>query len=144
MDEEAIMAPSQIDEHYEEKRQHPRLELDVPAVVLCNSAQLVETKIYDISPDGLQIRCSREAALAINPGAKQINPTDNLMVNVIFNMPSNKEQIKVICNVYYFTLTHDGSDKDVAFGLKFRKFDGKSGKYVEQFFMNELEPGMCS
>jgi PilZ domain-containing protein len=127
---------------YEEQRKYPRLRLDVPVIILCVGQQLIEGRIYDISPDGLQIRCNREAALAINPGAKQISVQDKIMVNVIFSLPSNtgNKQIKVISNVYYFTLTQDGSDKDVAFGLQFKKFDGTGDRYVENFIMHALEP----
>ncbi len=136
------MTLAQITEQYEEQRKYPRLRLDVPVIILCVGQQLIEGHIYDISPDGLQIRCSREAALAINPGAKQITVQDKIMVNVIFSLPSNtgNDQIKVISNVYYFTLTHDGSNEDVAFGLKFKKFDETGGKYVENFIMHALEP----
>jgi len=130
------------EEHYEDKRQFPRLKLDVPALILCVGGEMVEAQVYDISPDGLQIRCSRKAALVINPGAKSVTVKDKVMVNVIFNLPSNNKQIKVVSNVYYFTLTQDGSDNDVAFGLKFKKFDGKGAKYVEQFFVHELEPSI--
>ena len=136
------MTLAQITEQYEEQRKYPRLRLDVPVIILCVGQQLIEGHVYDISPDGIQIRCSREAALAINPGAKQITVQDKIMVNVIFSLPSNtgNDQIKVISTVYYFTLTQDGSNEDVAFGLKFKKFDGTSGRYVEQFIMHALEP----
>ncbi len=136
------MILEQINEQYEEQRKYPRLKLDVPVIILCVGQQLIEGHIYDISPDGLQIRCSREAALAINPGAKKITAQDKIMVNVIFSLPSNtgNEQIKVISNVYYFMLTLDGSNEDVAFGLKFKKFDGTCGRYVERFIEHALEP----
>ncbi len=136
------MILAQINEQHEEQRNYPRLKLDVPIIILCVGGQLVESHVYDISPDGLQMRCSRKAALAINPGAKQITMQDKVMVNAVFSLPSNTghKQIKVISQIYYFTLIQDGSDKDVAFGLKFKKFDGTCGRYVEQFILHALEP----
>lgn len=137
-----MMNLAKIQEYYEEQRNYPRLRLDVPVIILCADRQLVEGRVFDISPDGLQIRCNREAALTINPGAKQINPMDKVMVSTIFSLPSNagNKQIKVISNIYYFTLINDGSEEDVAFGLKFKKFDGTCGRYVDQYIMRELEP----
>lgn len=136
------MILKQINEQYEEQRNYPRLVLDVPVIILCVGGQLVEGHVFDISPDGLQIRCSRKAALVINPAARPITVQDKIMVNVIFSLPTKTghKQIKVISQVYYFTLTQDGCDKDAAFGLKFKIFDGTSGRVVEQFIMNALEP----
>ena len=138
------MLLAQINQQYEEQRKYPRLKLGAPAVIICADKQLVECHVYDVSPDGLQIRCTRNAAMAINPSCKQISPMDKLLVNVIFSLPTRdgNKQIKVICSVYYFTLIQDADNKeDVAFGLKFKKFDGTCGRYVEQFIMQALEPG---
>ncbi len=136
------MILEQVNEQYEEHRNYPRLKLDMPALILCVDQHLVKGHVHDISPDGLQIRSSRKDALAINPEGKQISPKDRIMVNVVFDLPSKTgdKQIKVICNIYYFTLTHDDGDKDIAFGLKFIKFDGTCGRYVDQFFIRKMEP----
>lgn len=136
------MVFSAINAQYEEQRLYPRLRLDAPAVILCANQQLMEADVFDISPDGLQIRCSRDAVQSINPTGKSINPQDNVLVYVLFSLPANdgNVQIKVVCKAYYFMLTQDSDKNDVALGLKFKKFEGTCGRYVEQFIQRAMEP----
>ena len=137
------MSPGNNTDYYESPRKYPRVELDVPGVVLCKDQLLINMKVYDISPDGLQVRCTRKEAQLLNPDGKKISPLDNIMVSAMFSLPIDHhyKKIQVICNVYYFTLLQDTeSDEDVVFGLKFKKFNADCGKYVERYIEQQLEP----
>ncbi len=129
---------------YEESRSYPRIKTRLPITLSLESNETVTASIYDISPDGLQIRCNRHVAAKLNPGGKRINAKDNVTIKAEFLLSVDDEQRKIIvfCKVYYFVIIPGGLEEDVAFGLKFKKFEGKSIKYIGQHILNELEPVM--
>ena len=129
-------------EHYEESRKYPRVKFKHPVQIYLGDGRCVSASIYDISPDGLQIRCNRETAAALNPTGKKIDQKHNLSVNAVFSLPINNEQKKVTvsCKVYYFVIITGNAEEDVAFGLQFKKFEGKSIKYIGRHILSELEP----
>jgi hypothetical protein len=129
-------------EHYEESREYPRIKNGFPVTLSLDNKQSVTATVYDISPDGLQIRCSRNTATILNPTAKRITPRDNLMVKAQFSLPIEDElkTIRVDCKIYYFVILPGQGDEDVAFGLKFKNVEGRSVKHVGQHIMSELEP----
>ena len=55
---------------YESRRAYPRVKLRLPVQIGLPGGQVVCARIYNISPDGMQVRCSPEAALTLNPGGK--------------------------------------------------------------------------
>ena len=133
---------SQPYEYYEESRKYPRIKLKLPVRIYLDDDRCVVASIYDISPDGLQIRCNRERAAVLNPGGKKIDQKHNITVNVNFSLPINNElkEVKVSCKVYYFVIIPGNTDEDVAFGLQFKKFEGQSIKYIGRHIFSELEP----
>ena len=133
---------TQFYEYYEESRKYPRIKFKRPVQIYYDNGRSVSASIYDISPDGLQIRCNRETAAALNPSGKNNDREHNLIVNAVFSIPINNElnEVKVSCKVYYFVIVLGNAEEDVAFGLRFKKFEGKSIKYVGRYILNELEP----
>lgn len=129
---------------YEESRSYPRIKTRLPITLSLESNETITTSIYDISPDGLQIRCNRNIAAKLNPGGKRINVKDNVTIKAEFLLSVDGEQKKVVvsCKVYYFVIIPGGLEEDVAFGLKFKNFEGKSVMYIGQHILNELEPAM--
>ena len=97
-----------------------------------------------MSPDGLQVRCSRETAAGINPKGKKIKEEDNIFIQAIFSLPINDEleKVSVSCKLYYFVLVSGEQGEDVAFGLQFKKFQGNTVKFIGRHILSELEPGM--
>jgi hypothetical protein len=143
----ARMNTSQINQtcdFYEESRSYPRIKTRLPITLSLESNETITASIYDISPDGLQIRCNRHVAAKLNPGGKRININDNVTIKAGFLLPVDDEQrkINVTCKIYYFVIIPGGLEEDVAFGLMFKNFEGKSIKYIGQHIQNELEPVM--
>ncbi len=133
---------TQFYEYYEESRKYPRIKFKRPVQIYYDNGRSVSASIYDISPDGLQIRCNRETAVALNPSGNIIDRKHNLIVNAVFSIPINNKlnEVKVSCKVYYFVIVPGNAKEDVAFGLRFKKFEGKSIKYAGRYILNELEP----
>ena len=127
---------------YEETRKYPRVHINLPITIYLDNKRFITASIYDISPDGLQIRCTRAVAEALNPRGKRIKYEDNIIVNTKFTVPIDDEQhvVAVSCQIYYFVILPDVEGEDVAFGLKFKKFEGESIRHIGDLIENELEP----
>jgi hypothetical protein len=127
---------------YEETRKYPRLQINLPITICLDNKRFITAGIYDISPDGLQVRCTRAIAEALNPRGKRIKYEDNIIVNTKFTVPIDDEQhvVRVSCQIYYSVMLPDVAGEDIAFGLKFKKFEGQSIRYIGDLIENELEP----
>lgn len=137
------MKEQQPYEFYEERRQYPRVVVDCQINIRFKDKELTST-LYDVSPDGLQIRCNREMLTAIRPSGKSIKPDSTPKLDVEFSLMAgaNKRQITAACEMYYFVLLPSNfeEDKDVALGLRFKKLKGNSPKYIDEFVTDVLAP----
>ena len=105
---------------HKDRRSLPRVTLGCPGKVILPGGDVVNVMIHDLSRDGLQIRCGKEAALAINPGGKAIKEGDHSPeLQVLFYVPvdSGKGRVKAKGKLMYFALI---APDIVAFGLKFK------------------------
>lgn len=131
-------------ESYEERRKFPRIRIDIPMQIQYDKTKFVHTRIYDISPDGIQFRCDQKTAQLLHPSGKLIEEDKKPSVIVIFTVPYKKvkKEIIVRCQILYFTLLSGKhiENENIAFGLKFNKFEGNSGKYAGWFIYNEMKP----
>ena len=136
------MKPAVQFDSFEDKRKYPRLKLHIPVKVQSQNGKCVNAKLYDISPDGLQIRCDQEMARVIHPGGKQIPENDQPSVTVGFNLLHNGTNTEIIvrCSICYFALPASGANNEYAFGLRFRQFKGKCRQHIKRFFLSEMEP----
>jgi len=127
---------------YEETRKYPRVHINLPITIYLDNKRYITASIYDISPDGLQVRCTRATAEALNPRGQRIKYEDNIVVNTKFTVPIDDEQhvVAVSCQIYYFVILPNVEGEDIAFGLKFKKFEGQSIRYIGDLIENELEP----
>ncbi len=57
---------------HKDRRALPRVNLGCPGKVILPGGDVVNVMIHDLSRDGLQIRCGKKAAHAINPEGKAI------------------------------------------------------------------------
>ena len=97
--------------------------------------------IHDLSRDGLQIRCGKKAALAINPESKAIKdgaaPRE---IQVLFHVPVNsgKGRVKVTGKLLYFSLI---APDIVAMGLKFTSVSSSGAEHLKNVIKTALENG---
>lgn len=110
-------------EFYEETRKYPRIKIKIPVQVCLNNGQSITANIFDVSPDGIQIRCRRDRAIALNPAGKRIDKKDNISVKAVFSLPIENEQkqIAVDCLIYYFVIVPGELEEDIAFGYNLKK-----------------------
>lgn len=119
-------------EHFEEKRKYPRLKISLPIKVYYQGKDFIVACIHDISPDGMQVRCSEENAQVLK---------NEKIVSVIVNfcLPSSGKEIMVKSEICYLDLSKHNSVREAVCGLKFLQFTGDSKKQLGYFIYNEME-----
>lgn len=128
---------------YEERRKYPRLKINLPVRVRRNQGKQVNAMIYDLSPDGLQVRCTRQTAGLVHPVDRNIDMDNKPVVVVAFNIPHHKGKKEIIarCKICHMILLDQGpNSEEIAFGMKFTRFKDNCEKYISQFFIQEMEP----
>ena len=103
---------------------------------MLSGGDIVNVIIHDLSRDGLQIRCSKNAALAINPDGKAIK--DGRKVRVLFYVPvdSGKGRVKAKGELVFFALI---APDIVSMGLKFKSISSGGVEHLRNFVKAALE-----
>ena len=131
-------------ELFEEKRKYPRIIINAPAQIQYAEGKSVNIHIYDISPEGLQVRCDDETAELLRPSNKPVHKDKKAPVKITFSLLyNNKErEIDVSCHILYITVPENvvGVEHNVALGLKFIRFQGEGKKITGRFIYNEMKP----
>ncbi|MCK5366443.1 MAG: hypothetical protein KAR22_25880 [Gammaproteobacteria bacterium] len=105
---------------HKDRRALPRVTLRCPGKVILAGGDVVNVIIHDLSRDGLQLRCGKNAAHAINPDGKAIKDgASHPEIQVLFYVPldSGKGRVKAKGKLIYFSLI---APDIVALGLKFK------------------------
>jgi hypothetical protein len=90
-------------EIHEKRRKYPGIVTQQPVEIKYKTKTLQAT-VYDISPDGLQIRCNRNTMREIHSSGEFIRNNNAPLIDVVFSLPigESHRQIKVACVIYYF------------------------------------------
>ena len=124
---------------HKDRRALPRVTLKCPGKVILPGGDVVNVMIYDLSRDGLQIRCGKKAAHAINPDGKAIrdgvSPPE---IQVLFYVPldSGKGRVKAKGKLMYFSLI---APDIVALGLKFKSISSGGVEHLRSVVKAALE-----
>lgn len=124
---------------YEEKREYPRIKIDILATVEKEDEYKAHVILHDISPDGVQLRCNRKNAMLIHPSGKFISDKAAPEATLKFSLDIEGKENEIIVRIklFYFTVI----DPDViAFGAKFIQFENSCGHYVDDFIANSIIP----
>ncbi len=124
---------------HKDRRSLPRVTLGCAGKVILPGGDVVNVMIYDLSRDGLQIRCGKKAAHAINPEGKAIKdgatPPD---VQVLFYVPvdSGKGRVMAKGKLMYFSLI---APDIVALGIKFKSISSGGVEHLRSVVKAALE-----
>ena len=131
------MSASKRHERYEEGRRFPRIPVAIPITIVHGQNQTTEAVTYDISPDGIQIRCNQAIAQILHPKCERIEESARPPVDVTLNLPAKKGEKKFIarCHIVYmiFLKEAESNAENAAIGLKYMALKGRSEKYLHQF-----------
>lgn len=124
---------------HKDRRALPRVTLGCPGKVILPGGDVVNVMIHDLSRDGLQIRCGKKAAQAINPEGKAVKEDgSNVEIQVLFYVPteSGKGRVKAKGKLMYFALI---APDIVALGLKFKSISSGGIEHLRNVVKAALE-----
>jgi hypothetical protein len=124
---------------HKDRRALPRVTLGCPGKVILPGGDVVNVLIHDLSRDGLQIRCGKKAAHAINPDGKAIKDGGGeVEVQVLFYVPvdSGKGRVKAKGKLMYFSLI---APDIMALGLKFKSISSGGIEHLKKVVKTALE-----
>lgn len=128
-------------EAYEDRRKYPRIVLNSPVEIRYQD-QTLKGRVHDLSPDGLQIRCSRATIREIRPTGRAIKKDSAPIVDMRFALTVNRAE-KVVegsAALYYFVLLPGEKGEDVACGLEFRKLRKQDREAIDDFIVDAMTP----
>lgn len=126
---------------HKDRRALPRVTLGCPGKVILPGGDVVNVLIHDLSRDGLQIRCGKKAAQAINPDGKAIKDGDSAPeIQVLFYVPldAGEGRVKAKGKLMYFSLI---APDIVAMGLKFKSISSGGVEHLRSVVKAALEGG---
>lgn len=124
---------------HKDRRALPRVTLQCPGKVILPGGDVVNVMIHDLSRDGVQIRCGKKAAHAINPDGKGIKDgSDVPEVQMLFYVPvdSGKGRVKAKGKLMYFSLI---APDIVALGVKFKSISSGGVEHLRSVVKAALE-----
>ncbi len=122
-------------ENLDEQRRYPKVPLNVKTGFITDTGSKFSAEIINISPDGLQIRCSAESAQLIRPQGRKINAP---FVNAAISLPvgHGSRTLAVRCQTLYLRMV-DTEPRCVA-GMRFVLLDLQSECNLNAFFAEQL------
>ena len=131
------MSTSKIHDRYEEGRRFPRIPASIPITIEKDKNKTIKAITYDISPDGIQIRCNQAVAQTLHPKNERIEEKARPSVGVTLSLPVKKSEKKfsAICQIVYMIFLEEAESEaeNAALGLRYTAFHGRSEKYLQQF-----------
>ena len=123
---------------HKDRRSLPRVTLGCPGKVILPDGDVVNVMIHDLSRDGLQIRCGKQAAQAIHPEGTAIKDGNGKEIQVLFYVPvdSGKGRVKARGKLMYFALI---APDIVALGLKFKSISSGGVEHLRAVVKAALE-----
>ena len=135
------MNTSKRHKSYEEQRRFPRIPLSVPVTVSYGKNLTSEVMAYDISPDGLQIRCNQETARTLHPVSGFIEKSQRPSVEVTFTLTIKNKDRKITarCDITYMIELEEAETEteNAALGLYFTSLKGRSSRFISQFLFKK-------
>ena len=123
---------------HKDRRALPRVTLGCPGKVIVPDGDVVNVMIHDLSRDGLQIRCGKQAAQVIHPEGTAIKDGAGGEIQVLFYVPidSGKGRVKARGKLMYFSLI---APDIVALGIKFKSISSGGVEHLRSVVKAALE-----
>lgn len=124
---------------FENQRRYPRVRPFRPVKLILADGSEVADAVFDISPDGMQLRCKGADARRIYPSGQPITAGNRPELELIVCLPfvDGDRRASVRCRLCYIHATKDGS---ISFGCQFLHLDVDSQQVLYQFFGESMEP----
>ncbi len=128
-----------------ERRQLPRVAITVPVILKRSKGTTLKGLMHNVSPGGMQVRLSTEAAAALLPNKKgEIRANSGCSVHARFLLPLRKERVAIMvkCVVAHVSpVANAPAEARVAIGFRFKRFrDAKSQRRFVLFLEEQMVP----
>lgn len=126
---------------HKDRRSLPRVTLRCPGQVVLADGQTAKVIVHDVSRDGLQMRCNKPTALAINPTGRSIHEgSDAPEIQVVFEVPleEGRGRVRVRGTLMYFSLI---APDIAAFGMRFKSISRSGVEHLRAVVAAALQPG---
>lgn len=118
------------------RREHPRVNLNLPIQVIRANGVVIHSTIFSLSRDGLQLSCDHQTARLIIPKLQQKLAVEPVQIHVRFRLPLSSRppvEIDVHCLAKYVRRT---SQDNYHIGLNYIDLDDDDidglERYVEE------------
>jgi len=124
---------------HEQRRAYPRVRLRIPVQVGLPGGQVACARIYNLSPDGLQIRCDPITARRIHPSGNPIRDGSGPKVMVAMRLKKGSDVCTLVlrCKVFYLLAE---TPKEIIIGLEFEELDAAQRDTIDAVMSASLEP----
>jgi len=123
-----------------DRRRFPRVTINRRAEVVVADGSTVQVTVHDVSPDGLQLRCNRDAAVAIRPSGRSVSdkePASAIRVAITLPLKSGPAPVSLRGRLLYFALINQNL---VAMGIELTTLSDASRRFLNTFIEQSLEP----
>ena len=123
----------------ERRRAFPRVRLRVPVQVGLADGRVVRARIYNLSPDGIQLRCDSATAKLIHPSGKAISDSSGPKLFVALRLKHGADiRTHVLrCRVFY-VLEEDLHN--IIVGTMFEDLNPEHRKIIDAVMAASMEP----
>ena len=121
-------------ENLDEQRHYPRVPLNIKTAFITDTGSKFSATVSNISPDGLQIRCSGDGAKLIRPHGQNIE-RPFMSAAILLPVGNGTRTLAARCQVLYLR-TVDTEPRCVA-GLRFVELPQQSERILNAFFADQ-------
>jgi len=127
-------------EIFEKRRHYPRLELHLPVTITGAGGKSFAGNIYDISPDGVQVRYAVRDGINLFPDNHQdVKNIKSLKCFLQFELPHGESAVGVVLEAYPIYLRAENDDV-LSTGMYFGSSNETTEtKKVNEFLFSKLE-----
>lgn len=124
---------------HESRRGYPRVRLRMPVQVGLAGGRVVVARIYNLSPDGIQIRCDRLTAASIAPDTRRIAPGRGPEVLVVMRLTTGQDTRSHVIRCRLSYALPESAD-EVIMGLSFQELLPEQREAIDAALGASLEP----
>jgi hypothetical protein len=124
---------------HESRRGYPRVKLRMPVQIGLAGGRVVIARIYNMSPDGVQIRCDRATAASILPDTSRLKPGEGpeLLLVMRLTLGQDTRSHVIRCRLSYAL---PESAAEVIMGLTFQELLPAQREAIDAALGASLEP----
>jgi len=123
----------------EQRRAFPRIKLRIPVQIGLPGGQVACARIYNLSPDGIQIRCDPNTAQRIHPSGRIISDGSGpkILIALRLNQGADMRTHVLKCRVFYLL---PEASQEVIIGLEFEELNAAQRDLIDSLMSASLEP----